>query len=124
MHDSLLIWRFPVMLAAAILAGWLGARQELRLARGDDKASKGALLLRVRTLQFALSLYLIFATVAFCGGGLYASQFWHNMAPTRSMGTELLSSSIQALTTGALATCLSALHFVHLFSEKHGIDLW
>jgi hypothetical protein len=124
MYDPLLLLRVPLMLGAGILAGWLAARNELWLARGDDKARSGGLLLRVRTLQFALSLYLIFATVAFCGGGLYASQFWQYLAPARGLGNQLFSSSIQTLTAGAMAACFSALHYVHSFSEKYGLDLW
>ena len=124
MFTHLLIWRVPILFGAGALAGWLGARYELRGARAKDDDRGGALLLRGRTLQYAVSFYLILATIAFCGGGLYASSIWRTTEPTREISSGLWTSGLQALVTGALTSCLSALHFINEFSEKHGLDIW
>ena len=124
MYDDLSIWRVPIVLMLGVLAGWLGARNELRLTRGSDERKSGGLLLRVRTLQYALSLYLIFAILAVCGSGLYAARFWQALVPARGLFVYLMPASIQTLTAGAIVTCASALHFIQSISEKHGMDLW
>lgn len=124
MFTHLLIWRVPILFGAGALAGWLGARYELRVARGNGNERAGALLLRGRTLQYAVSFYLILATIAFCGGGLYAAHLCRTATPTREISSGLMASGLQSLVTGALASCLSALHFINQFSQKHGLDIW
>jgi hypothetical protein len=121
MLSNLLILRFPILFGAGALAGWLGARYELGGVTSKGETRTGALLVRARTLQYAVSFYLILATIAFCGGGLYASHFWRS---AKAFPSGLLTSGIQALLTGALASCLSALYFIQHFSDKHGLDIW
>ncbi|RPI26891.1 MAG: hypothetical protein EHM61_10350 [Acidobacteria bacterium] len=124
MYDSLMVWRIPIVLMLGIVAGWFGARNELRIVRGGGRANGSGLLLRMRTLQYALSFYLIFSVLAFCGSGLYAARFWQTLIPTRGLFAYLMPASIQTLTTGAMVACASALHFIRSFSDKYGMDLW
>jgi hypothetical protein len=124
MYDSLMIWRVPITLIVGFLAGWFGARHELRVVRGSNKSDRAGLLLRMRTLQYALSFYLIFSTLGFGASGVYASRFWQTLVPARGVFGNLMLGSIQTLTTGAIIACASALHFIHSFAEKYNIDLW
>jgi len=107
-----------------LLAGWFGARNELRIVRGSDKSNRAGLLLRMRALQYALSFYLIFSILGFAASGLYAARFWQTLVPIRGMFVNLMPASIQTLTTGAIIACASALHFIQSFAEKYNIDLW
>lgn len=124
MYDSLMIWRVPLTLMVGFLAGWFGARNELRVVRGPDKSNRSGLLLRMRTLQYALSFYLIFSILAFGASGLYAARFWQALTPSRGMFAYLMPGSIQTLTTGAIVACASSLRFIESLAEKHNIDLW
>jgi len=124
MYDSLMIWRVPITLMVGFLAGWFGARNELRVVRGADKSNRAGLLLRMRTLQYALSFYLIFSILGFGASGLYAARFWQTLLPTRGLFAYLMPGSIQTLTTGAIIACVSGLHFIESFAEKNNIDLW
>lgn len=112
------------MLIVGFLAGWFGARNELRVARGGNKSNRSGLLLRMRTLQYALSFYLIFSILGFGGSGLYAARFWQTLVPVRGLFAYLMPGSIQTLTAGAIIACASALHFIESFAEKYDIDLW
>jgi len=124
MYDSLMIWRVPITLIVGFLAGWFGARNELRIVRGSDESNRAGLLLRMRTLQYALSFYLIFSILGFCASGLYAARFWQTLVPAKGLFAYLMPASIQTLTTGAIIACASALHFIQSFAEKYNIDLW
>ncbi len=124
MYDSLMVWRVPITLMVGFLAGWFGARNELRAVRGSDKSNREGLLLRMRTLQYALSFYLIFSILGFCASGLYAARFWQTLVPARTSFAYLMPGSIQTLTTGAIIACASALHFIQSLADKYNIDLW
>lgn len=124
MYDSLMIWRVPITLIVGFFAGWCGARHELRVVSGSDKSNRGGLLLRMRTLQYALSFYLIFSILAFGASGLYAARFWQALIPARGLFAYLMPGSIQTLTTGAMIACASSLHFIQSFAGKYNIDLW
>ncbi len=124
MYDSLMIWRVPMSLMVGFFAGWFGARNELRSVRDWDKSGGAGLLLRMRTLQYALSFYLIFSILGFCASGLYAARFWQALVPVRGLFAYLMPASIQTLATGAIIACASGLHFIQSFAEKYNIDLW
>jgi hypothetical protein len=124
MYDSLMIWRVPITLIVGFFAGWLGARHELRIVGGSDKSNRAGLLFRMRTLQYALSFYLVFSILGFGASGLYAARFWQTLVPVRTSFAYLMPGSIQTLATGAIIACASALHFIQSFADKYNIDLW
>src|SRR5512134_3466576 len=110
MYDKYTIWLLPVIIMAGALAGWLGARNEVRLAgRPESRRPFGSCFLRARASVYALTLYVIFATLAFCGGGLYASGHWHSVLAARGSFSFLFPGSLQTLVTGGMTALVSGM---------------
>ncbi|GEM_PF-3346335 len=125
MYDSFMIWLVPVIILAGALAGWLGAWNEVRLAgKSEPRQKVSCYFVRTRAMTYGLALYVIFATLAFCGGGLCASAHWHSVLAARGTLSFLLPGSLQTLVTGGMSMLFSGTVSLEALARKHGADVW
>jgi len=125
MYDSFMIWLVPVIIIAGGLAGWLGAWNEVRLAgKSECRETSPSCFVRARAMTYGLALYVIFATLAFCGGGLCASAHWHSVLAARGTLLFLFPGSLQTLVTGGVSMLFSSAMSLEALARKHDADLW
>ncbi len=117
MYDHWLMILMPLLVGAGLLSGWLGTRNEYRVAKKND------FLIRRRALVFGMSFYAIAATLALCCGGLYADKYWQYALQSKQATWLLMPMSLQNLIIGAMATLASVSYFLRSFAEKHGMDI-
>ncbi len=125
MYDGFMIWLVPVIILAGGLAGWLGAWNEVRLAGTSEQENKPLrCFVRARAMTYGLALYVVFATLAFCGGGLFASAHWRTVLAARGTFSFLLPGSLQTLVTGGVSMLFSGSMSLEALARKHDADLW